>query len=91
MRVVIAEDLFLLRDGLARMLEAHGLEVTGSVDNGPTCWPRWPRPGRTWPWWTCGCHRRSPTRACAGAAARRASLGCRFCVLSQYVEQLYAA
>ena len=32
---------------------------------GPTCWPRWPRPGRTWPWWTCGCHRRSPTRACA--------------------------
>ena len=35
MRVVIAEDLFLLRDGLARMLEAHGLEVTGSVDNGP--------------------------------------------------------
>ena len=32
-RVVIAEDLFLLRDGLTRMLEAHGLEVTAAVDN----------------------------------------------------------
>ena len=35
MRVVIAEDLFLLRDGLTRLLEAHGLEVTRAVDNGP--------------------------------------------------------
>ncbi|HEY1624274.1 MAG TPA: response regulator transcription factor [Streptosporangiaceae bacterium] len=34
MRVVIAEDLFLLRDGLTRMLEAHGLQVTAAVDNG---------------------------------------------------------
>ncbi len=34
MRVVIAEDLFLLRDGLTRLLEAHGLEVTAAVDNG---------------------------------------------------------
>jgi DNA-binding NarL/FixJ family response regulator len=33
-RVVIAEDLFLLRDGLTRMLEAHGLEITAAVDNG---------------------------------------------------------
>ena len=34
MRVVIAEDLFLLRDGLARMLEAHGMEISAAVDNG---------------------------------------------------------
>ncbi len=34
MRVVIAEDLFLLRDGLTRMLEAHGLHVAAAVDNG---------------------------------------------------------
>lgn len=34
MRVVIAEDLFLLRDGLARLLEAHDLEVIAAVDNG---------------------------------------------------------
>ena len=26
MQVVICEDLFLLRDGLTRMLQAHGLE-----------------------------------------------------------------
>ena len=34
MRVVIAEDLFLLRDGLTRLLEAHGMQVTAAVDNG---------------------------------------------------------
>jgi len=34
-RVVIAEDLFLLSDGLTRLLEAHGLEVVQAVDNGP--------------------------------------------------------
>ena len=33
MRVVIAEDLFLLREGLTRMLEAHGFEVTAAVSN----------------------------------------------------------
>ena len=33
MRVVIAEDSVLLRDGLARMLSAHGHEVVGSVDD----------------------------------------------------------
>jgi DNA-binding NarL/FixJ family response regulator len=32
-RVVIAEDSVLLRDGLARMLTAHGHEVVGSVDD----------------------------------------------------------
>ena len=34
MRVVIAEDLFLLRDGLTRLLEAHGFEVTAAVETG---------------------------------------------------------
>ena len=34
MRVVIAEDQFLLRDGLIRMLEAHGFEVAAAVDTG---------------------------------------------------------
>jgi DNA-binding NarL/FixJ family response regulator len=33
-RVVIAEDLFLLRDGLTRLLEAHGMRVTAAVDTG---------------------------------------------------------
>ncbi|MFA1544358.1 response regulator [Actinomadura monticuli] len=36
MRVVIAEDLALLRDGLIRLLEAFGFEVVEAVDNGPS-------------------------------------------------------
>ena len=35
MRVVIAEDLFLLRDGLIRLVEAHGHEVVAAVETGP--------------------------------------------------------
>jgi DNA-binding NarL/FixJ family response regulator len=34
-RVVIAEDLFLLRDGLARLLEAHDFEIAAAVDSAP--------------------------------------------------------
>jgi len=33
LRVVIAEDLALLRDGMVRLLEANGFEVVGAVDN----------------------------------------------------------
>ena len=36
MRVVLAEDLALLRDGLIRLLEAHDCEVVEAVDNGPS-------------------------------------------------------
>lgn len=35
MRVVLAEDLFLLREGLIRLLQAYDLEVVAAVDNGP--------------------------------------------------------
>ena len=35
MRVVIAEDLALLRDGLERLLRDSGIEVTAAVDDGP--------------------------------------------------------
>ncbi|MDT0444165.1 MULTISPECIES: response regulator transcription factor [unclassified Streptomyces] len=35
MRVVLAEDLFLLRDGLVRLLEAHDFQIAAAVDNGP--------------------------------------------------------
>jgi DNA-binding NarL/FixJ family response regulator len=34
-RVVVAEDLFLLRDGLVRLLEAHGFEVAAAVESAP--------------------------------------------------------
>jgi DNA-binding NarL/FixJ family response regulator len=36
MRIVIAEDLVLLRDGLVRLLEAHGHEVVAAVGDGPS-------------------------------------------------------
>ncbi|GAA2659955.1 MULTISPECIES: response regulator transcription factor [Actinosynnema] len=35
MRVVLAEDLYLLRQGLVQLLESHGFEVVAAVDNGP--------------------------------------------------------
>jgi DNA-binding NarL/FixJ family response regulator len=35
MRVVIVEDLLLLRDGLIRLLSANGFEVCAAVDTGP--------------------------------------------------------
>ncbi|MGE3140879.1 MAG: response regulator [Thermoleophilia bacterium] len=34
MRVVIAEDLALLRDGIERLLRDHGMEVVASVEDG---------------------------------------------------------
>ena len=36
MRVVVAEDHALLREGLTRILEANGFEVVGAVDNTST-------------------------------------------------------
>ncbi|GAA1973577.1 response regulator transcription factor [Catenulispora subtropica] len=35
MRVVLAEDQALLRDGLVRLLTAHGFEVVAAVETGP--------------------------------------------------------
>ena len=36
MRVVIAEDLFLLREGLASMVKEHGFDVAEAVGDGPS-------------------------------------------------------
>ena len=36
MRVVIAEDLFLLREGLASLLKEHGFDIAGTVGDGPS-------------------------------------------------------
>ena len=35
MRIVIAEDLTLLREGLTRLLRDRGWEIVAAVDNGP--------------------------------------------------------
>ncbi len=91
MRIVIAEDLFLLRDGLTRMLEAHGLEISAAVDNGDdlvaavTADP---------PDLAIVDIRLPPTFTDEGLraalAARQQVPGLPILVLSQYVEQLYA-
>jgi len=90
-RVVIAEDLFLLRDGLTRLLEAYGLRVTAAVDNGAGLLASViaDRPDvaivdvRLPPTFTDEGLR-------AALAARREVPGLPVLVLSQYVEQLYA-
>ena len=91
MRVVIAEDLFLLRDGLTRLLEAHGLHVDAAVDNGDDLLAAVTADK---PDVAIVDVRLPPTFTDEGLraalAARRAAPGLAVLVLSQYVEQLYA-
>ncbi len=91
MRVVLAEDLALLRDGLIRLLEAHDFEVVEAVDNGPSLL----RALMTHkPDIAVVDVRLPPTFTDEGLRAAieaRAQLpGLPVLVLSQYVEQLYA-
>jgi DNA-binding NarL/FixJ family response regulator len=90
-RVVVAEDLFLLRDGLVRLLEAHGFEIAAAVDNAQALLTALvgERPDiaivdvRLPPTFTDDGLR-------AALAARGEVPGLPVLVLSQYVEQLYA-
>ncbi|MYX24723.1 response regulator transcription factor, partial [Streptomyces sp. SID8380] len=91
MRVVLAEDLFLLRDGLVRLLEAYDCEIVAAVESGPELSRALAeeRPDvavvdvRLPPSYT------DEGLQCA-LAARRARPGLPVLVLSQHVEQLYA-
>ncbi|MEH1017294.1 response regulator transcription factor [Micromonospora sp. CPCC 206060] len=91
MRVVIAEDLVLLRDGLVRMLTAYGFEVVAAVDDGiglaETLVAARPDVAvidvRLPP--TC-----TDEGIRAALAARRSVPGLPVLILSQYVEQVYA-
>ena len=91
MRVVIAEDLALLRDGLTRILDAFGFEVVEAVENGPALLPALLRHR---PDVAVVDVRLPPTFTDEGlqaAIAARADLpGLPILVLSQHVEQLYA-
>jgi DNA-binding NarL/FixJ family response regulator len=90
-RVVIAEDLALLRDGLTRLLEAFDFEVVDAVDNGPALLPALikHRPDvavvdvRLPPTFT-------DEGLQAAIAARTEIPGLPVLVLSQHVEPLYA-
>jgi DNA-binding NarL/FixJ family response regulator len=90
-RAVVAEDLFLLRDGLVRLLEAHGFEIAAAVDSAPALLQALVehQPDiavvdvRLPPTFTDDGLR-------AALEARHQVTGLPVLVLSQYVEQLYA-
>jgi CheY-like chemotaxis protein len=90
-RLVIAEDLFLLRDGLVRLLTAHGFEIVAAVACAPELLralvDERPDVGivdvRLPP-----SHTDDGLRA--ALQARQQVPGLPVLVLSQYVEQLYA-
>ena len=91
MRAVIAEDLYLLREGLSRLLEAHDFEIAAAVDSAPALLRALleHRPDvavvdvRLPPTFTDDGLR-------AALDARHEIPGLPVLVLSQYVEQLYA-
>ncbi|HKC26788.1 MAG TPA: response regulator transcription factor [Jatrophihabitans sp.] len=91
MRVVIGEDLALLRDGLTRLLEASGFDVVGAVADAPSVAVLLEREDvdvavldiRMPPTYT-------NEGLKAALAARQRRPGMPIVVLSQFVEQLYA-
>lgn len=91
MRVVLAEDLALLRDGLMLMLQTHGFEIVAAVESGPELLKALleHRPDvavvdvRLPPSFT-------DEGLQAVLAARKQLPGLPVLVLSQHVEQLYA-
>ena len=91
MRVVLAEDLYLLREGLRQLLTAHGFSVVAAVDNGPDLLRALldERPDVA-----VIDVRLPPTQTDEGLqaalAARRELPGLPVLVLSQHVERLYA-
>lgn len=91
MRVVIGEDNALLRDGLTRLLQAHGFEVVATAATGPILQEALVRHR---PEVAVVDVRLPPTFSDEGVraaiAARREVPGLPILVLSQYVEQLYA-
>ena len=91
MRVVIAEDLTLLRDGLTRLLQAFDFDVVEAIDNGPALLPALLRHR---PDVAIVDVRLPPTYTDEGLkaaiAARTAAPGLPVLVLSQHVEPLYA-
>ncbi|MFD5041810.1 LuxR C-terminal-related transcriptional regulator [Streptomyces sp. NPDC058378] len=91
MRIVVAEDLYLLRDGMVRLIEAYGHQVVATAATGPETLEallRW-RPDVA-----VIDVRMPPTLSDEGlraALAARSELpGLPVLILSQYVEQLYA-
>ncbi len=91
MRVVLAEDHALLRDGLIRLLQAHEFTVVEAVDNSPSLLRAL---AEHRPDVAIVDVRMPPTFTDEGVRAviqaRTAQPGLPVLILSQYVEQLYA-
>ncbi|NUP48325.1 MAG: response regulator transcription factor [Catenulispora sp.] len=91
MRVVLAEDQALLRDGLVRLLSAHGYEVVSAVETGPDLQDALERHR---PDVAVADIRLPPTfkneGLVAALQARRRHPGLPVLILSQHVEPLYA-
>ena len=91
MRVVVAEDLYLLRDGIVRLLEAYGHDVVATAASGPETLDALlkHRPNVA-----VVDVRMPPTQTDEGLRAaldaRRTVPGLPVLILSQHVEQLYA-
>jgi DNA-binding NarL/FixJ family response regulator len=90
-RVVVAEDLFLLREGLVRLLKARGFEVVAATDSAPALLEALleHRPDLA-----IVDIRLPPTHTDDGLraalSARERMPGLPILLLSQYVEQIYA-
>ncbi|WP_328474194.1 response regulator transcription factor [Actinoplanes sp. NBC_00393] len=91
MRVVLAEDLHLLRDGLVLLLESHGFTIAAAVGDGPSLRDAL---AKHRPDVAIIDVRLPPTFTDEGLQAalqaRRENPGLPVLVLSQHVEQLYA-
>jgi DNA-binding NarL/FixJ family response regulator len=91
LRVLIAEDLYLLREGLVHLLQAHGFQVVAAVESGPELLKGLLelRPDVS-----IVDVRLPPTLTDEGLqaalAARKKVPGLPILVLSQHVQQLYA-
>ncbi|MER5639654.1 response regulator transcription factor [Kitasatospora sp. NPDC002227] len=91
MRILVAEDLFLLRDGLVHLIEACGHEVVATASTGPETLEalRAHRPDVS-----VIDVRMPPTQSDEGLraalTARQEIPGLPILILSQHVEQLYA-
>ncbi|MYU54861.1 MULTISPECIES: response regulator [Streptomyces] len=91
MRVVLAEDLFLLRQGIIQLFEEYGFEVVAAVDNGTDLAAAL---AEHRPDVAVVDVRLPPTFTTEGLQAalraRREQPGLPILVLSQHVEQMYA-
>ncbi|MFH8570041.1 LuxR C-terminal-related transcriptional regulator [Streptomyces sp. NPDC017993] len=91
MRIVVAEDLYLLRDGMVRLLQAYGHQVVATATTGPETLDAL----RSWrPDVSVIDVRMPPNHSDEGLraalAARGEMPGLPVLILSQHVEQLYA-